>query len=388
MGGLKKRLTEILGILSVLVFQMKLRRMLSKSINLSGEFVYIWIPPRLDENLGDLGMATVFEESFKDQKVIYISNNSSILNFKTLNKTVYFNHQKDQRNLFACISQYQPKRLIIVGADTLDGAYGAVESIFKLSTALNFQTSSIQSYLVNVSWNAKKLNLLLKLILTLTSKVGAKFLVRDVVSFSRLESKGVNSVLSADLVFNLKPKPRYPLKESFEDWKSQNRPIVAVGFGVPLDQDPNYFEQMVEVCRYLLSNSYAIVLSPSGSSKSDLDLNFALLSSLNNERVFYYQNISSSYEFVELLSTADFGITNRMHFVIHALLVHVPSIGVEYQGKFEGLYDFLTMRAFNLQSLFEISSTIGPFVEELQISKRKIAKSLPHLIELSRKNFS
>ncbi len=386
MKTFKNRLIEIIGTIGVFVFQIRLRRVLKKSINRNGEFVYIWIPPRLQENLGDLGMTTVFEDFYQDDKVVYVSNNLSILSFKTQNKKVYFNHQKEQGNLLTSLKQHHPKRLIIVGADTLDGAYSSVESIFKLTTAWNFQRSSVQANLVNLSWNARKLGFLLNFALSLTNSVGTKFFVRDAVSFSRLQAMGVNPILSSDLVFGLKPKTNLPLQQDFENWKSLNGSIVSIGFGIPVDEEINYLDQLVAVCRYLLSKSYSILLSPSGSSKSDINFNLALVSALNTEKVFFYQDISSNYEFIELLSKADFGITNRMHFVIHALLGHVPTIGVEYQGKFEGLYNSLEMQNFNLQSIAEISAAVGPLIDELQLCKEKIVKSLPRLIELSKNN--
>lgn len=383
----KNSFIEIIGAIGVFIFQIKLRKVLKKSSDHSGEFVYIWIPPRLQENLGDLGMASVCEEFYKDGKVVYISNNPSILGFKTQHEKVYFNHQKDQGNLFASLRQHHCKRLIIVGADTLDGAYGSIESIFKLTTAWNFQRSSVQTNLVNLSWNAQNLSFFLKIALAFANSGDTKFITRDAVSFSRLQAKGLNPILSSDLVFNLKLKTNLPLQQNFENWKSFNSAIVAVGFGIPVGEAINYLDQMVEVCRHLLGNSYSILLAPSESSKSNIDLNLALVSTLNSEKVFFYQDISSNYEFAELLSKAEFGITNRMHFAIHALLAHIPAIGVEYQGKFEGLYNFLEMQDLKLQGLSEISAAIGPLIDELPLYKKKIAKSLPRLIELSTSNF-
>lgn len=387
MKKLKSNILEIFGIFGVCIFQLKLRRILKKSVNPANEYVYIWIPPRLNENLGDLGMTTVIEDYYKNDKVVYLSNNISIHGFETKQKKLFFNYEQRSKELFESLKTHPPRILIIVGADTLDGAYGSVEPIFKLATAWNFQRSSVQTRLINLSWNGQKINYALKLILDRANSSGAKFFARDGVSLSRLQILGVNPVLTADLVFNLQPKTNVYLQNDFKIWKSINSSIVGIGFGEPLDKEVNYFEKMVGVCRSLLSESYSILLSPSGSSESDIELNQKLFRVLNSEDVFLYQDFSSNFEFIEVISTAKFGISNRMHFIIHALLVNVPVIGVEYQGKFEGLYRILEMSHFNIQSISEVDSAANLMARELHLCKGKVIKALPKLTELSRNNF-
>jgi polysaccharide pyruvyl transferase WcaK-like protein len=386
MKKLKTILIEFFEIIGVFVFQINLRKVLKKTFNSSSEFIYIWISPRLHENIGDLGMSTVLEEFYKDKRVVFISNNSSVLNFETKQNRVYFNYRKEKKNLFDYLDQHHPKRLIIVGADTLDGSYGSVESLFKISTAWIFQRSSVHTHLINMSWNERKLNFLLKIVLELTNSAGTEFISRDVMSFMRLQAMGIRPILSADLVFSLKPKINNKLQQNFENWNSQNPAIVAIGFGAPRNEESDYLEKMVDVCRNLLDRSYSILLSPSETGNSDIELNRKLISILDSDRIFLYQGFSSNYEFAELISRAQFGITNRMHFAIHALLMLVPVVGVEYNGKFEGLYKLLDMEEFNLNSISEINAALQSFIINLQLCRKKVRNTLPQLVELSENN--
>ena len=75
-----------------------------------------------------------------------------------------------------------------------------------------------------------------------------------------------------------------------------------------------------------------------------------------------------------------------MHFAIHALLMLVPVVGVEYNGKFEGLYKLLDMEEFNLNSISEINAALQSFIINLQLCRKKVRNTLPQLVELSENN--
>ncbi len=383
----KKTISGLYNLFRVLIFQLQLKRFLSNTPNSSREYIYIWIPPRLNENLGDLGMFTALDEFYKNEKIVYISDNPSIHGLKTTQTKLFFDHKSSKKFLFDSLTHYQAKRLIIVGADTLDGAYSLAESLFKLLMAWNFQRSSVRADLVNLSWNDRKLSKLLKYALRLANDIGVGFYVRDSISLSRLKTYEVRTRLCADLVFSLTPKIDYPVQDVFEIWRSVNDSIVAIGFGVPYDNKGNYLEEMVQICQNLLDRSFSILLAPSSFSKGDKELCLKLVATIDSEKLFLYENWSSNYEFFEVLSKANFGISNRMHFVIHALRVHVPTIGVKYQGKFEGLYNHLDMQDFNVDKISDVSGVLDLFIQELQTNKRRISGNLTQLIGLSKNNF-
>jgi polysaccharide pyruvyl transferase WcaK-like protein len=87
----------------------------------------------------------------------------------------------------------------------------------------------------------------------------------------------------------------------------------------------------------------------------------------------------------------DVVVTGRMHLAISALSQAVPTIGVAYMGKFEGLMQHLSLRS-SLVSTQEIlrAGVLRRMVEEVLARRVEqvatIERALPAVIELARRN--
>ena len=88
----------------------------------------------------------------------------------------------------------------------------------------------------------------------------------------------------------------------------------------------------------------------------------------------------------------DVVLTGRMHLGIAALGQGTAVMGVEYQGKFEGLFRLLDLPDCVIQSDAAVDSTVLMGQLKALIDRRKelsdrIRRHLPQVVEMSKRNF-
>ena len=367
-------------------FQKKVRYLINKNQTATKERILIWIPPRPSTNLGDTEMIHIIDQHFAGESVIYLSNNKEVFNFKTEQQIVYFDLGSGKKEFYKLLSEICVTRFILIGADMIDGAYSFSDSIFKLQLATTFQIKGVNSSVVNSSWNGNTIPTKLKRVISRANKAGVRFVIRDVVSQSRLKGIGLNSSLSADLVFGLEDLVVESSNSNFSEWYRENPNFVVVGVGNKYRALNSDFLKIRELLEYLLLNSYSVALCPTNYLSEDIELNAALFTSFNSQKVFLHEKFSSGQELLDVLRNAKFGISNRMHFIIHAALVAVPVFGIEYQGKFRGLYESLGIKNLCLSDFSEVLPSLKSNENHLDDSRREIKKMVPSLRELSRVN--
>jgi polysaccharide pyruvyl transferase WcaK-like protein len=228
-----------------------------------------------------------------------------------------------------------------------------------------------------------------------------------------LANHGIQSAaLVADVAFLLQPAGPSFATEGIEVWirsqKSDGRTVLIFNLSPQvLSETGSAREQVLDE----LSEMLAMLISTRGLSvlwlthdlrngrrDGDSDVAIAMvlarlvskkLTGEAHQRLFVGSDAS---EVKRLAGMVDLVVTGRMHLAIAALGMNIPTIGISYQDKFEGLWEHfgVTGRYIDAQSFDcrKLEAICVKMLSRLDVERADIGAHLSKVVELARGNFA
>lgn len=280
---------------------------------------------------------------------------------------------------------------IIIGADVLDGAYGAFNSIQRLRFLNIAAKMGLKTAITGCSFNGTTNQQICTLLKTAEHN-GTAIHARDKVSSDRFGVflHKVNDV--ADLAFMVDAE-QYPVANRVEairnraaGWKSAGGIVVGINLcGWHINEKDRFFDYFIAELLKLDESLDKIgsILLPHDTRTdrwSDLDTLEELRKRIDNriEIIGAPQEIKSGIDAKQAVRCCDVLLTGRMHLAIAAHDQGIPSVSFGYQGKFEGFYGLYGMGAEWLVEYDNPTGAVGTLqlalVQRDELSSRIVEK--------------
>ena len=259
-------------------------------------------------------------------------------------------------NILKSIKNIKPYKVVILGADCMDGYYGTGISFNLMAVADLCAVNGIDYNLLGFSFNQNpKRGLFLPYRLS-SNKL--RYKLRDEVSLNRFEQfTGKKGELVADAAFLLRPSMNFidfeAIKNKINGLKSANDMIIGFNYHPMLLQNQSYDT--------VVANANKIGENISSLLQRDNNLKFVFIPHDDRSRIsdnvvlpIIYKKVSENgyadrvvciekvyhaAEIKAIVSLCDLVVCSRMHLAIATLSQGIPAIGVKYQGKFDGLFN-------------------------------------------------
>jgi polysaccharide pyruvyl transferase WcaK-like protein len=298
----------------------------------------------------------------------------------------------------------QHHALFVLGADVLDGNYGAA-LVCRLAAYCNHAVQlGIPATIVGFSFNRRPRWPAVHALSGLHPDVRVN--VRGQPSLDRFSrSVRIPADLCADVAFLASPAPE--AQAAIETWIGQMRTTGRIPVGINVNA--HAFAQVIArtgadalvagIARQLVvageRDGLAFLLIPHDVKRGAGDI--ALLSALEEAlRLLefshvHYELMADPARIKRVAGLLELVVTARMHLAIASLGMGTPILSITYQDKFEDLQEHLDLGAEDMiqpdQCLTdELSIRISGAIARRNSTGAKIAKSLPRLTELARRN--
>lgn len=311
--------------------------------------------------------------------------------------------------IYRSVLSIKPSRVVILGADCMDGFYSPIISLTLLALHDLFShTEGVKSVLLGFSYNDRPS----KLMNWAFSKCdnSTVFRLRDSISQNRFESAtGKSSFLVADQAFMLVPSYDFDGFRNMQKWvdekKQEGKTIIGFNFHPMLKkyatkseihEDANILaknlskilRQKNDICLVLIPHDNRVNL---GDNVVLSTIDTYLKNNGHDGQVYYDSKVYRALELKGLCSLLDGLVSSRMHLAIAALGMGKPVMVADYQGKFEGLIKHFDMPlGFVLTPDVFVSDAFvdmfGRFNAQIDNMRTMIHHTLPTVSKLSEKN--
>ena len=306
------------------------------------------------------------------------------------------------------LESWSPTAVCVLGADVIDGAYGAMAAAKMLIIADLAARRRIPTSILGFSFGTRPSARLRPVFATLHRKVGLN--IREGRSLRRFRTFTRRPVADvADVAFSLPPAVAGPAFAQTGRWiearRSQGRLVLGINIHPMLlgrgetAQAAALIESLAQSLHVLLDDVPASFLLLAHDFRPELadDISLAPLA----RRLSQFPEIDFLYPLEEptaaelktLAGRLDGLIAARMHLVIAGLGSGVPALALCYQDKFEGLLDLFALPgwlALDPQDALDrgiLTDRIGRFVASLAALRGTIGQHLPRVHEASMRNF-
>lgn len=260
----------------------------------------------------------------------------------------YFAYGSRWDHLRLLLHARKAERFFLLGADVLDGFYNQDVALRMIGLARIADAAGIPATIVGFSLNRSPAPACLQGLQALPPRV--RVCCRDPISAERLRTlAGRGCTPSADIAFLLSPGHPTPRVCETQEWIRSEKANGRIVLGVNVN--PQVLAGPEEAARTRLGTTFRSILETLQGSGSRISLVFlphdvrdvpwceglfrAVDSSGTRCRLF---PLASAAEVKRVCAGLDFAISCRMHLAIACLGQGVPVLGIEYQGKFEGLF--------------------------------------------------
>jgi colanic acid/amylovoran biosynthesis protein len=291
----------------------------------------------------------------------------------------------------------------VIGADIIDGVYssehaGKVVQLCNLAVRCGTPTT-IFGFSFSLTPDPEAIAALRRL------DPRVVCLCRDQVSLERFRSvTGRSASLVADLAFHMRPElvssGATAALRSLEAARSQGMHILVFNInhlttdGTDIDLVKVSVDELTKILgRHRDLHCLLLAHDFRGQQSDQLLLSqvFSQFPEDLRDRTFLLEPPYTAADVKELVGMSDLVVTGRMHLAIAALGQGVPVIGVVYQGKFEGLFDYFAVRDLlfypsALTQRYVLADHISEILDDLLRYRDTIATSLPHVIEQAGRN--
>ncbi len=252
------------------------------------------------------------------------------------------------------LSRLWADHLLCLGADVMDGFYRPQVTHRRLALVTLAARSGLPATLAGFSFNAEPAPGIVEAFRALPASVN--LCARDPVSASRLQDHLDRPVrTTADLAFLLAPVTETPAVAGVVQWlraeRDQGRTLVGVNANPLLCRGPAGLDPGAMVARYAellasletagLKASLLLIPHDFRDSVNDLTLLEALHALLPPDLKAHARVVEGPIrgdEVKGICGELDFALSARMHLSIACLGQGVPVLALEYQGKFQGLF--------------------------------------------------
>ena len=279
----------------------------------------------------------------------------------------------------------------VVGADTMDGRYNVRPSVRRFRVAAVGARLGIPSCVLGFSWNEAPHPATRKALRQ--TPAGVTLFGRDPVSVDRLRLDGGRSVVeAADLAFLVEPQPALA---AIADWLSRRGPqrVVMVNANPRLiNRFPDLSEATEQLVDSLIAAGYACLVLPHdsrGGAESEVAyLHQLFATEKHGDSLHVAPHVFLPPQVAWIASQTDLVVSGRMHLVILAAVGGTPALGMDYQGKFEGLYQHfgydLRIEAGVLDG--RLTPRVLDALERRDDLRATLAASMPQIRALAQRN--
>lgn len=247
--------------------------------------------------------------------------------------------------------------LYVVGADVMDGYYSSVVSRQRLVLVNAFSKANIRCGVLSFSFNATPNPDVIKEFQRLPTSV--RICLRDAVSLERFQRLvGRPAQLVSDLAFLVQATDSSEVANIVEPWVSAQRQFGRQILGINVNpqvvahlasgSESTLALSVAQACETLISDNTSVILIPHDFRPGCADLRvmglvWQHLSDMAGKNVLLLVNPFTAQEIKSVCKNFDLVFSARMHLAIGALSVGTPVCGMQYQGKFAGLFQHFSM---------------------------------------------
>ena len=300
---------------------------------------------------------------------------------------------------------HEYSEVYIPGADVTDGVYGWPTAMKMLAYYDLFFRMGTEVHYLGFSWSRNP-NLMMRRVLSQLS-ANLPLLVRDPVSYQRLKNFTTHRPLVqvADVAFCLKHRESTRVIEHRTWVEAQHaigKTVIAINVHTMFNDEETKSVDWERVFAAVLKKvqethvdiRFLFLPHDNRPRVSDHAILKRLYAEFDITRTYLVDEVMDADEIKFLLGSCDGLIAGRMHISIAALGQGVPVLGLVYQGKFEGLWQHFNLSEDTLMEprVFmtdpsRAEESICAFIDDLQRLRMQIARSIPEVLELSKKNF-
>ncbi|WP_197451339.1 polysaccharide pyruvyl transferase family protein [Rosistilla oblonga] len=293
------------------------------------------------------------------------------------------------------------REMLVIGADVLDEGYGEERSVASMD-AIDLATKlGIKTRILGFSVNGKPSPGLVARMSRLGKRT--RLLVRDPVSFRRLQAAGIPGIEQVgDLAYLLNPAEIPQEDLGLRRFVNQNRGNLI---GINLTQvvlgqygaEQHRLEVLAEACRRLaIEDGVRFLLLPHDEPEG-VEYLRAFQEKLHREAEPISHLVSPlphAQVLKHIAGLCKHVFTCRLHLGIASLGMGRPITGFPYQGKFEGQFELFGLSSGGLvgaerfpESADEMASLFRQRISLSAQLSEQIRRHLPAVLELSKKNF-
>jgi polysaccharide pyruvyl transferase WcaK-like protein len=293
----------------------------------------------------------------------------------------------------------------VIGADIIDGVYSAEHAATVVQLCNLAVRCGIPTTIFGFSFSLTPHPEAIAALRRLDNRVTC--LCRDEVSLQRfLSATGKAARLVADLAFHLRPELVSAGTAAALRWYEAARPkgmrILVFNInhlttgGAAIDLVKVSVDELTEILVRHRDVHCLLLAHDFRGHQSDqflLSQVYAQLPEDLRDRVFLLEPPFTAADVKEIVGLGDLVVTGRMHLAIATLGQGIPALGVAYQGKFEGLFDYFSVRDLlfdpsGLTRRHALADHTSRILGDLARYRELIATNLPHVIEQSGRNVS
>ena len=306
--------------------------------------------------------------------------------------------------VFETAKKITPSACFILGADVMDGYYSPNSSIAFFALADIMAYNGIPTSLLGFSFNANPHPKVLKALQKMEHNF--TYNLRDPESLKRFErSTGKKGELVADVAFLLEPDKNTSQYSDIASWKrTAGNPLLIVNLHPMLikhakqEQILNMIETLHFVLEQILEKTKWNILLLPHDDRRNVNDNICLtplyegLQKWGN-RIRHLPDVLDAAKLKGIVSLADALVTSRMHLGIAGLSQAIPTMGVSYQDKFQGMIEHFGLdKDFILplpltENRHDIESSVKWLLDNKDGIHLKLLDALPNVIRLAKKNF-
>lgn len=373
------------------------------------------LPPYSLGSYGDVAVVTSFVENLVHHKKKHIA----LIQYKNTDDWTFINgiseffcledffHYNAWRIRFSfCDIVSKHEQFFVLGTDVMDGFYSAEDSLQRIYlTNLGAQTGR-PSRITSFSFNAHPVPSCVTALRELPSSV--KLFARDPLSKERLESHLSRPIqLTADVAFLLEPREGNISAEILR-WMKQQEESGAVLVGINanhvlverypdlhIDKLVSTYQEMIkEISAEYPNIRFLFIPHDVRGEVSDVSIAEKIYHTLPQPLQSISKIVPSPChpaEIKHIVSKVAFVLSGKMHLAIACLSQGVPVICIDYQDKFEGLFQHFDMKGMALApEEILIPGRLSQFFLERFNQREKLSKQikfrLPEVIQLAEKN--
>lgn len=306
--------------------------------------------------------------------------------------------------LGARLGSLREQAVVTLGADVIDGVYGAGGELNRLGILARKAALGEKTVVIGCSISATPAPAVIDRLRAMPELVVN---LRDEISLARYaRAVGRPGRLVADVAFLLSPEITTDPARGAEQWirtqRAAGRKVLAVNASghtlEKMDRQGVPAHVAALGCWLGRGDDRAVLLVPHDfrpSPVGDVEAVNAIAEGLADtfaERVHLLRAPFNAWDLKALMGQVDAVLTGRMHLAIAAFGMGTPALCVVYQGKYEGLLrhfrlDGLLMEPGDVPETETVAARIEALVAAAPDLRARIEGRLPEVTSLARRNF-